>query len=326
MAGLEAEVAGQAAAARSSVAQRRFRSSASVRRRRRCPVRRAGGSGSGRPPGPRAAAAASAERARPAARRGCGSAGTAGACPRRRRAARPRRSGRRPRRTARARRPGHPPGCRRAAGRPYGTVRAGRRRAAQWRSRSGRSRPVARAPAPRSPRPRARPRRPAPPPGWKALLNVSGHSSTGPRGAAVCRSGRLRHHWVNDWPAKAGRSRAGSMPPSRLRVGASRRERVNALTRAGIRLATWAQDGQPAHRVVRPRPDASPVVVGEELGLVGGHVDADRAVGLAALAGQAEVQSIAHLGRAPAVVIESPRRPSRTAAELGPGWNAPPPG
>ncbi len=58
--------------------------------------------------------------------------------------------------------------------------------------------------------------------------------------------------------------------------------------------------GQPAHRVVRPRAQAAGVVVGQELGLHGGHVDLDRAVLLAALAGQAQVQRVADLGGPPA--------------------------
>jgi hypothetical protein len=57
---------------------------------------------------------------------------------------------------------------------------------------------------------------------------------------------------------------------------------------------------QPAHRVVRGGPDPARVVVGKELRLVGGHVHADRAFLAAALAGQAQVQGVADLGRMPA--------------------------
>ena len=58
--------------------------------------------------------------------------------------------------------------------------------------------------------------------------------------------------------------------------------------------------GQPAHRVVRPRAEPPGVMVGQELGLHGGHVDLDRAVLLAALAGQAQVEGVADLGGPPA--------------------------
>ena len=63
------------------------------------------------------------------------------------------------------------------------------------------------------------------------------------------------------------------------------------------------EDGQPAHRVVGARapPGASGVVVGEELGLVGGHVHIGRTVGLTSFAGQAQVECFADLARAPAV-------------------------
>ncbi len=58
---------------------------------------------------------------------------------------------------------------------------------------------------------------------------------------------------------------------------------------------------QPPQRVVRGRAAASGVVVVEELRLVRGHVDADRAVAAAALAGQAQVERVPDLRGAPAV-------------------------
>src|SRR5690606_25486698 len=58
---------------------------------------------------------------------------------------------------------------------------------------------------------------------------------------------------------------------------------------------------QPAHAVVVGGPDPARVVVGEELGLVGGHVHPHRAVVLAALAGQAEVEGVVDGGGVPAV-------------------------
>ncbi len=63
------------------------------------------------------------------------------------------------------------------------------------------------------------------------------------------------------------------------------------------------EGGQPAHRQVGagPAPGPARVVVGQELGLVGGHVDIGRAVLLAALARQAQVEGVLDLPRAPAV-------------------------
>ena len=54
--------------------------------------------------------------------------------------------------------------------------------------------------------------------------------------------------------------------------------------------------GQPAQRGVAAGTAPLPAlpVVGEEFGLVGCHVDVRRAVFLAALAGQAQVQRVAH--------------------------------
>ncbi len=74
---------------------------------------------------------------------------------------------------------------------------------------------------------------------------------------------------------------------------------MSALTSAG---GLGAGDGageqrEPAERVVGAGPEPAGVVVREELGLVGGHVDVDRAVALAAFAGQAQVQGVADGGR-----------------------------
>ena len=52
---------------------------------------------------------------------------------------------------------------------------------------------------------------------------------------------------------------------------------------------------QPAQRVVRHRAPPPGVALGQELALVGGHVHADRAVPLAALAGQAQVERAGHV-------------------------------
>ena len=60
--------------------------------------------------------------------------------------------------------------------------------------------------------------------------------------------------------------------------------------------------GQRTHRVVRHRAHPPAVALREELGLVGGHVDPDRAVALAPLARQAQVQRLGHLVGLPAVL------------------------
>ena len=59
--------------------------------------------------------------------------------------------------------------------------------------------------------------------------------------------------------------------------------------------------GEPAGDVVGAWTQPVAVVLGEELGLVGGHVDVRGAVGLAALARQAQVQGVLDLFGAPAV-------------------------
>ncbi len=69
----------------------------------------------------------------------------------------------------------------------------------------------------------------------------------------------------------------------------------------GRRRGQPGPERQVTHRVVRRRAQPPRVVVVQELGLVRRHVDADRAVALARLAGQAEIQRVAHLGRPPAV-------------------------
>ena len=103
----------------------------------------------------------------------------------------------------------------------------------------------------------------------------------------------------------AGRPLRGSIPPSRL----PRRPaggRPAALTSRGATGGRAQPSRQPAQRVVGGGPQPAPVVVVQELRLVRGHVDAHRAVAAAALAGQAQVERVVDLGRAPAVVISSP--------------------
>ena len=49
------------------------------------------------------------------------------------------------------------------------------------------------------------------------------------------------------------------------------------------------------------RAEAAFVIVGEELGLVGGHVDVDGAIAFAAFAGEAEVEGVLDVLALPAV-------------------------
>ena len=54
-------------------------------------------------------------------------------------------------------------------------------------------------------------------------------------------------------------------------------------------------DGDEAHRVGAPWPEPALVVMGKELGFVGRHVDVHRALLLAALAGETEIQRLFHV-------------------------------
>ena len=60
-------------------------------------------------------------------------------------------------------------------------------------------------------------------------------------------------------------------------------------------------DVDAAEGVVGERAQAAFVVVGEEFGLIGGHVDGDGALGLAGFAGEAEVEGLFDLFVAPLV-------------------------
>ena len=136
-------------------------------------------------------------------------------------------------------------------------------------------------------------------PGVRWLVNVSGHSTISPRSP--------------DDPGSC-------LPIQACRVCGAKSGIVSVLIYASGYGQQVAQDrclgqrvdqprgpgrelgygGQPAHRVVGPRAQPPGVVVGQELGLHGGHVHLDRAVLLAALAGQAQVERVADLGGAPA--------------------------
>ena len=65
-----------------------------------------------------------------------------------------------------------------------------------------------------------------------------------------------------------------------------------ALTRCGAKEAMRAKTVDAAEGVVGEGAGVVFVVVGEELGLVGGHVDGDGALGLAGFAGEAEVEGL----------------------------------
>ena len=90
--------------------------------------------------------------------------------------------------------------------------------------------------------------------------------------------------------------------PLRQRAQRAAGGRVQHVHRPRRQPADEAQPPrQRAHRVVRGRARPAPVALGQELGLVGGHVHADRAVALAALARQAQVQRLGDLVGPPAV-------------------------
>ncbi len=88
-----------------------------------------------------------------------------------------------------------------------------------------------------------------------------------------------------------------------LRQQRSVRERVDHRREAGAPHGL-GERGQPAHRPVGARPAPRPplVVVGQELRLVRGHVHVRRTVLLASLAGQTEIEGVLDRLRAPAVL------------------------
>ena len=140
--------------------------------------------------------------------------------------------------------------------------------------------------------------------GLKALVKVSGHSSTGPRVAGTF--GRLRGGSVPPGPEEGVRVEAGDVPlrsdpPGSLEQGRNRGARGEGVDDPRRQAGESRPYREPPHRVMGPRTHPVLVVVGEELRLVGRHVDAHGAVGLAPLAGQAEVQRIPHGGGPPPV-------------------------
>ena len=144
-----------------------------------------------------------------------------------------------------------------------------------------------RPPAPRPP--------PSPSAGWKWLLNVSGQRIT--RGRPAFRRGRAREPRLERLGGeRAASSRCGRDPAEPL---------GRAADSPGVCVTKFAEPRrmrrQPrppvdqAHRVGVARPEPALVVVREELGLVGRHVDVHRALALAALAGQAQVERLLDL-------------------------------
>ena len=136
---------------------------------------------------------------------------------------------------------------------------------------------------------------------------------------------------VNGRRASGGIARSGAIPPSRFATaaragrGPPRSARRPPAPAAGRPAA--ATRGSAPMRVVRRRAQPPRGSAGQQLGLVGGHVDADRAVARAALAGQAQVERLARPRRRAS--RRAPARPcaaSRAAPGPGRGWSPSPRG
>ncbi len=141
--------------------------------------------------------------------------------------------------------------------------------------------------------------------GWKWLLKVSGQSRTSRASPAAATPRAARNHASNVCAAKRGmlalaarcRRRAW---PARRAAGALRE---GLTSRGPATRAAPTSRSAPSRRRARPQPPR--VVVRQELGLVGRHVDVDRTVALAALARRGT-------GRAPP--YRSLRQPSSIAS------------
>ena len=137
--------------------------------------------------------------------------------------------------------------------------------------------------------------------GASRFVNVSGHSThppplPRPAGGTPVEPGRERRRGEpRDLPLRRHPAEPFQQP------GGSRRR--DPVDRARRESREPGPHRQPAHRPVRGRPRPRPprVVVMRELRLVRRHVHVDRAVRQAALAGQAQVERVTYLGRAPAV-------------------------
>ena len=95
------------------------------------------------------------------------------------------------------------------------------------------------------------------------------------------------------WGANLGRGRRGSTPARRLATWDRPGVVEQGVGQARGPGGEGGPAGQPAERVVGRRAQPAAVGLVQDLGLVGGHVDAGRAVGRAALAGQAQVERLA---------------------------------
>ena len=137
---------------------------------------------------------------------------------------------------------------------------------------------------------------------------MSGHRSDP---AAVRRRRHRVPEPVDERPRREPRDRALAGEPAHGRREPARRREP----RDGVDEPRAPRDPprapqpvrQPPEQVVAPRPEPAAVVLVEELRLVRRHVDAGRAVRPAAAAGEAQVERLAHVGRAPAVVRERAR-------------------
>ena len=175
--------------------------------------------------------------------------------------------------------------------RPCPRPSAGPGRAAPWTGWPGRS----------SPRPRSRTCHPAsssssiaarPTAGSVKVVNESARKISSPRAAARCLAGgRCRNQRAQVCRWNRGSGRAALMPSQR-----SRQQPAPAATRpARLASGNAAEPSRFSARMraehARAQRDAVLIVVGgERLGLQRGHVDAERALALAGLALQAEVE------------------------------------
>ena len=135
--------------------------------------------------------------------------------------------------------------------------------------------------------------------GWKWLLNVSGQRITG--GSSGLRGWRPRNQALKVCRAKGGMRRCWAMPPTHLATSLRTGVWLKKLARPGSQRRQPRPPVDPAHGVGVARPQPTFVVVRQKLGLVGGHVHVDRAVALAALAGQAQVERVLDRFAFPAV-------------------------
>ena len=130
-------------------------------------------------------------------------------------------------------------------------------------------------------------------------MNVSGQSSDLPPGAAQPRAAR-RNQRGERLGARTAAARARWRDPGRAVAGRAAARPARSPARGAATPAGPRAAASPSSSATRGRSRRRVVVV-QELGLVRGHVDADRAVAAARLAGQAQVERLADLGRAPAV-------------------------